>query len=93
MTPTDGQPIEQLRERFDKLRDQRTTAQANLQSATQTLEELKKEAREKYNTDDPAELQKQLDALREENERKRAEYQAHLDKIEGDLTALEEQAE
>lgn len=89
MPTPEKQDIDALRKRFDKLRDQRTTAQANLKSAEDTLAKLKAEALEKYGSDDPAELQRQLDDLRAENERKRAEYQEHLDGIDGALKALE----
>ena len=46
------------------------------------LERLKKDAREKYDTDDLNELRKLLDNMKAENERKRAAYQAELDRIE-----------
>jgi chromosome segregation ATPase len=78
-----------LRKRFDELRDRRTTAQANLKNVESSLEKLKAQAREKYNTDDPAELQRLLEQMREENEKKRADYQEHLDDIQTKLDDLE----
>ena len=45
--------------------------------------------REQFGTDDLAELQKQLESLNLENERQRAEYQRHLEKIEADLAEAE----
>jgi hypothetical protein len=83
------QTIEQLRQRFDTLRDKRTTAQANLRTAEEQLAKLQAEAREKYGTDDPTELQNLLAKIRAENEEKRAAYQQHLDKIDADLKSLE----
>jgi hypothetical protein len=61
-----------------------------LETAQQQLDRLKREAREKYGTDDVAELGKKLDAMRSENEVKRKSYQADLDRIETDLAAVEE---
>lgn len=89
MTKSDNQDIEVLRKRFDELRDRRTTAQANLRHAQETLEKLRAEAREKYKTDDPEALKKLLEKIKAENEQKRSEYQTHLDQIDEKLAALE----
>ena len=81
--------IEQLKKRHKELERQKTTAEANFQTATEQLETLKQEAREKYATDDPAQLQKKLQEMKNENERKRADYQKHLEEIEAHLTQVE----
>ncbi|MCC5876762.1 MAG: hypothetical protein JJU11_11135 [Candidatus Sumerlaeia bacterium] len=83
------QDIEELRERFETLREQRTTAQADLRNVEEQLAKLKAQALEKYGTDDLGELRKKLDEMRTENERKRTEYQAHLDGIDKQLADLE----
>jgi chromosome segregation ATPase len=88
---TNGQQtIEQLQQRYDKLHKQRIQAETKLESARTQLESLQKEARDKYGTDDLAELRAKLDAMQADNEQKRAVYQADLDRIEGDLAAVEQ---
>jgi hypothetical protein len=81
--------IESLRLRYARLNERKITAAADLKNADEQLERLKQEARDQFGTDDAAELQKQLEELNRENERKRAEYQQHLDKIEADLNEAE----
>jgi len=85
-----GQTIEVLQSRYNKLNTQKIEAGANLKNAQKELERLKQEAREKYGTDDLTELRNKLEAMKEENERKRASYQADLDRIEKDLDSVEQ---
>lgn len=87
---TNKQDIEELRQRFETLREQRTTAQADLRNVEDQLARLKAQAKEKYGTDDLDELRRKLEEMRAENERKRTEYQAHLDGIDSKLADLEE---
>jgi hypothetical protein len=84
------QSIDQLQKRYQQLHERKIKAETNLDHARQQLDRLKQEAREKYGTDDVAELGKKLDAMRNENELKRSKYQADLDRIERDLAAVEE---
>ena len=86
----DEQLIEQLQKRYQQLYDRKIQADTNLGHAKQQLDRLKQEAREKYGTDDVAELGKKLEAMRNENEVKRSKYQADLDRIERDLAAVED---
>ena len=86
----DEQSIEQLQKRYQRLNERKFKAEANLETAKQQLERLQREAREKYGTDDVAELGKKLEAMRNENEVKRSKYQADLDRIERDLAAVED---
>ncbi len=81
--------IESLRQRHAKLNERKITAAADLKNAEEQLARLKQEAREQFQTDDLAELQRQLEAMNAENERQRAEYQRHLEKIEADLGEAE----
>src|SRR5436190_9784200 len=76
MTPSlnRGQDIDALRKRFDHLHAEKIRAEANLSHSTRVLETLKKEAREKYGTDELSELRAKLATMTEENERKRTEY-------------------
>src|SRR5262245_55942707 len=83
------QTIEQLQQRFEQLNRQKIQAETKHEAAQQALQRLKHEAREKYGTDDVSQLQEKLAAMQAENERKRAQYQTDLDKIEIELTAIE----
>jgi hypothetical protein len=86
-----SQDIEELRQRHKGLETQKITAEANLNTSKDRLEELKQQAREQYGTDDLQELQKKLQEMKSDNQRKCAEYQQHLDDIERDLKKVEEQ--
>ena len=83
------QDMKQLQERFNDLKDERTRTERDLKHAEDGLDALKKQARDQYGTDDLEELQAKLDAMREENERKRTEYQDHLEGITEELANLE----
>lgn len=87
---SDEQPIEQLQKRYGDLHRKQIEAARDLDNAEKRLDELKREARDKFKTDDVGELQKMLAQMREENEAKRAQYQAHLDQIETELAAVEQ---
>jgi uncharacterized coiled-coil DUF342 family protein len=82
--------IEQLKKRHKELEEKKITAEANLNNAGRVLEELKREAKSKYATDDPDELQKKLQEMKAENERKRAQYQKHLEEIQTKLAQVEQ---
>jgi len=84
------QDIETLKERHKQLDRQKTTAEAHHKTAEEQLQKLKDEARAKYGTDDIIELKTKLDAMKQENDRRRAEYQKHLDEIETKLKAIEQ---
>ncbi|HLX61135.1 MAG TPA: hypothetical protein VKX17_07615 [Planctomycetota bacterium] len=83
------QPIETLKQRYQDLDRKKITAEANLKAAEERLGELKADAKQKYGTDDLAELERKLAEMKAENESKRAKYQADLDRIEQDLNAVE----
>src|SRR5438552_19183619 len=84
------QSIESLRQRYDTLNTKKIQAETQLESAKTRLNELKQEAREKFDTDDVDELQRKLELMENENEEKRAKYQADLDQIERELKAVEQ---
>jgi hypothetical protein len=86
----DDQSIEQLQARYQSLNTKKIQADTNLSHAQRQLTALQNEAREKFGTDDVAELQKKLDQMKTENEAKRRQYQADLDRIEGELKAVDE---
>ena len=84
------QSIEELQERYARLHTKKIQADTNLLHARNQLEQLRKEAREKYGTDDLAELRKKLGQMQSENEAARAGYQQELERIEADLAAVEQ---
>ena len=89
-TKPEAQPsIDELRGRFDKLNHQKITTEAELKHAEEDLGRLRREAMETWGTDDLEELQKRLEEMARENERRREEYQKHLDKIDADLAEVE----
>ena|ERR1700687_1244184 len=87
----DVQDIEELRDRYEILKTKKITAEANLKTSNETLEGLKQQAREKYDTDDLDSLRAKLKEMTEENELKRAKYQEHLTSIETQLEQVEAQ--
>ncbi len=87
------QSMEELRQRFNRLHEQKITAAADLKNAEETLSALKEQARTNWGTDDIQQLERKLEEMTAENERKRAEYQRHLEKIEADLAAVERDAQ
>ena len=84
------QTIEQLQARYQSLDKKKIQAETNLENAQKQLTALQKEARDKYETDDVAELQKKLATMKAENESKRRQYQDDLDRIERELKAVDE---
>ena len=83
--------IEALRKRHKILETQKTTEEANLKNAEDNLRDLKLEAMQKYQTDDLEALRQKLLEMEADNERKRAEYQAHLQTIQEKLEEVKKQ--
>ncbi len=86
----DKQSIESLTDRYNKLHTRKIEAETNLKTARRQLDRLKKEALEKYGTDDLDALKKKLEEMEAENEKKRTQYQQSLDQIESRLKQVEE---
>lgn len=84
------QTIEVLQKRYQSLRDKKVQSETHYQNAQTQLDELKRQAREKYGTDDVSELERMLTEMRSENEQRRSQYQAELDRIENDLAGVEQ---
>ncbi len=84
------QTIEELQKRYQNLRDKKVQAETHLSNAQAQLDDLKRQAREKYDTDDVPQLEQMLAKMRLENEQRRSQYQAELDRIEGNLAGVEE---
>lgn len=85
------QSIEELQRRYNELNERKITANANLKTARTQLDKLKQQAIEQYGTDDVDELRKKLQEMKDENERKRREYQESLDKIESELERVDQE--
>lgn len=84
------QSIEELQQRYAKLHTKKIQADTNLDNARKRLADLQQEAREKYGTDDLAELKQKLADMQAENEAKRAAYQQDLQRIESELADVEQ---
>ena len=89
--PKPALDIEQLKKKHKELEKQKTTAEANLKTATDQLEALKEEAKQKYGSDDLDQLRRRLAEMKESNEKKRADYQKHLEEIEIRLAQVEKE--
>ena len=90
--PKNPQPpdIEALKKRHRELENAKIAAQTNLKTATDQLEQLKKESREQYGTDDLKRLVDKLEEMKRDNERKRLDYDRHLAEIEKNLSQVEQ---
>ncbi len=84
------QSIDELKQRYTVLHERKIKASTTLDHAKEQLDKLQKQAREQYGTDNVEELRAKLAALEAENERRRAEYQADLERIETELATVEQ---
>ncbi len=89
-TAADGNPIEELAERYTGLNTKKIQAETNLDNARRQLQELQNQAKEKYGTDELDELRTILATMKAENEAKIEAYRAELDQIEQGLAAVDE---
>ena len=89
--PLQQQPpdIESLKRRHRELENQKIAAQTNLDRAAEELDQLKRDAREQYGTDDLEQLRLKLEEMKRDNERKRVDYDGHLAQIENELSQIE----
>ena len=85
----DVQSMEQLQARYGQLHKKQIQAETNLKHAEEQLADLRKQAVENYGTDNLDELRSNLTKMKAENEARRKDYQASLDKIESDLAEVE----
>jgi chromosome segregation ATPase len=88
-TTSNTTSIDDLRKRYEQLKEKRVVAETRLSQTKDTLDQLKKEAQEQWGTDNLAELEAKLAKQQAENERLRISYEASLQKIESDLKAIE----
>ena len=85
------QDIDALKKRHKALDKEKTTAEANHKMADEQLQKLRVEALDKFGTDDIEQLKKKLAEMKADNDRKRVEYQKHLETIELRLVEIEKQ--
>ena len=85
------QEIETLRKRNDDLRDKKIQNETALDGARKRLQELQREAKKEWDTSDVKELEAKLASMKEENEKRRRDYQERLDDIEAKLKAVDAQ--
>ena len=79
-----------LRRRYEQLRDRKVRTEQDIANYTDQLDALKAQARERYGTDDPEELQALWERKRQENEAVVADYREHINKVQAELTAVEQ---
>jgi hypothetical protein len=84
------QAIEELQKRHRDLERRKVQAETELASLERQLDEARGEVRRQFGTDDLDELRALLARMKDENLKRRADYQAHLDALEGDLVAVEQ---
>lgn len=90
MNAQNKQSMEELAKRYTELNEKRIRAQSDLKHAEDQMTKLKSHAMTMWGTDDINVLESKLKEMRESNERKRADYQKHLDEIEANLRTIEE---
>ena len=88
--PDSNQTMDQLKKRFEELSLMKVKYETQRDSAASELADLKQQALELYGSDDVKELEKMLSEMKTENEKKRSEYQASLDKIDANLRTVQE---
>ena len=81
--------IEELREDYKVLNDNKIRAEQDLTNAKRTLNELKAEAQKEFGTDDINKLADKLKEIKMKNEQKRKEYQKVIEQIEARLKEVE----
>lgn len=85
-----SQSIEELQKRFQGLNEQKIKVETQREHALAQLNDLKAQAKEIYGSDNVDELKQILDQMKASNEEKRSQYQASLDSIDADLSAIDE---
>ncbi len=93
MTKKDSSSINQLgklRQRFEKLNNQKIRADEQRRLAESQLAQFREEALEKWGTDQLEILEQKLERMKRDNEAASMEYERHLDEIDAALQDIEE---
>lgn len=85
----EAQSIDNLKTRYEDLNEKRIQSETKLEEAKRQLKQFQKQAIDEFGTDDLDELEKKLEVMKAENEKKRAEFQTQLDDIEEKLAEIE----
>ncbi|MUM77381.1 hypothetical protein GKC30_07030 [Pseudodesulfovibrio sp. F-1] len=85
--------LAQLRQDYERLREQRVRTEQDITHLTEQLDALKAQAQAEYGTSDPEELQALLEKKRKENEMLVTQYREHVQQIQADLAAVENSVE
>ncbi|MBI9080913.1 MAG: hypothetical protein JEY79_14380 [Pseudodesulfovibrio sp.] len=83
------QELKDLREQYEQLRDRKVRTEQDVANLSVQLEALNTQAQDEYGTSDPEELQRLLEEKREQNKLVVAEYREHIQKIQEDLSTVE----
>lgn len=87
------QELNGLRQQYEQLRDTKVRTEQDITNQLSRLETLKAQALSEYGTDDLEALQALLNEKRLENEKLVSEYREHIQKIQADLSAVENEVE
>lgn len=79
-----------LRGDYERLKEEKVRTEEQLASIQQQLAQLEEEAVRDFGVSDPEALQQLLDERRAENERRVAEYRAHIGEVKQGLDAVEQ---
>ena len=87
--PAEQLSIEQLQVKYDELNRRKIQAETRHRDASDQLQKLRTQALATWGTDDLDELKLKLVKMQEENESRRAKYQADLQSIESKLQEID----
>ena len=87
------EPLEDLKERYNELKEQARLVDAELKVRKDDLGKLEKEAKSNYGTSDLKKLNAKLKEMEKENEAQLKKYQKSLEKIEVELEQIRENSE
>jgi hypothetical protein len=82
--------IEQLQTKYDELNRLKIQSETRHRDASDQLQKIRAQALATWGTEDLDELKLKLVKMQEENERRRAKYQADLQSIESKLIEIDE---
>ncbi len=91
MSSTNEESMESLKNRYKKLYDEKIRVETELKTTKTQLALHQETAKNNWGTDDIFELEKKLVAIKEENEKRRKDYQEHLNSIETKLLSIQEE--
>jgi septal ring factor EnvC (AmiA/AmiB activator) len=85
--------LEGLSEDYAELKSQKDGLAGQIKQLEESLDELKKELKEQFGSDELEKLQQLLEEKEAENRQKSQQYGEHLDELKEQLAALEETVE